>query len=365
MTAQLYPTLAITVTISQASLAKLKEQFTTVHYYPIEGDKLFPEHLASEVDVWYSRFSGLPKFITKYEQIPRTKFVQLTSAGANVVLKTPLFQDPEAQKHVSICNASGIHVKSIPQQVIAMIINLYMSLHIQTYLTRSKAAWPSRQEIADAAGKHIESGSNIGSESLIGKRAGMLGYGHIARETARVLKAMNVNIIAANSSGTRRIDDGYIIPGTGDKDGIVPSAYYSTTDPESFREFLSKCDILVASLPSTAETHYILTADLLKQLPDGAVLVNVGRGDLARSEDLLAALDAPGGLSGVALDVTDPEPLTAGHPLYTHPKAIITPHSSGDFVGYFESITDLLVANIKQVRRTGKLMNVVDPVKGY
>lgn len=83
------------------------------------------------------------------------------------------------------------------------------------------------------------------------------------------------------------------------------------------------------------------------------------------SDDLLAALDAEGGLAGVGLDVTDPEPLPDKHPLFTHPQAIVTPHTSGGVEGYMDKVADLLVANIKRVRSGGKPMNKVDPEKGY
>lgn len=83
------------------------------------------------------------------------------------------------------------------------------------------------------------------------------------------------------------------------------------------------------------------------------------------SEDILAALDAPGGLEGVALDVTDPEPLTDGHPLFTHPRAIITPHTSGSFEGYYDSGADVLLFQAGRLKAGQKPVNIIDPVKGY
>lgn len=67
----------------------------------------------------------------------------------------------------------------------------------------------------------------------------------------------------------------------------------------------------------------------------------------------------------MGLDVTDPEPLPKGHALFTHPRAVITPHCSADFAGYFDAGADLLIANVKRVREGGELMNVVDREKGY
>lgn len=84
------------------------------------------------------------------------------------------------------------------------------------------------------------------------------------------------------------------------------------------------------------------------------------------AEDLLGALDAPDGLSGVALDVTDPEPLPAGHPLFTHPSAIVTGHTSGNFEYYCEAGADILIAQLKRLKVDGQgPMNIVDPSKGY
>lgn len=76
-------------------------------------------------------------------------------------------------------------------------------------------------------------------------------------------------------------------------------------------------------------------------------------------------MDKPNGLLAVGLDVTDPEPLPDGHALLTHPRAVITPHMSADFAGYFDAGVDLLIANVERVRNGGEWMNRVDPEKGY
>lgn len=68
---------------------------------------------------------------------------------------------------------------------------------------------------------------------------------------------------------------------------------------------------------------------------------------------------------GAALDVTDPEPLTAGHPLFTHPCVIVTPHTSGSFEGYFDSGADVLLAQKKSIDAGKGPINVIDPKKGY
>lgn len=113
--------------------------------------------------------------------------------------------------------------------------------------------------------------------------------------------------------------------------GSLPEKYFSTKDPKSLEAFLKECDVLVASLPDIPQTRYMLDAEKLCEsslnyrvvqltmpalLKPHAVFVNVGRGSLVRSDDIIKALDAPNGLFYAALDVTDPEPLPDGHPLW-------------------------------------------------
>jgi phosphoglycerate dehydrogenase-like enzyme len=83
------------------------------------------------------------------------------------------------------------------------------------------------------------------------------------------------------------------------------------------------------------------------------------------SDLLLEALDAEGGLDSIALDVTDPEPLPDNHPFFTHPRVIITPHTSGGVEGYLDKAADLLIANVEQIRSGGEPINKVDWKKGY
>ncbi|WVQ99102.1 hypothetical protein IAU59_006234 [Kwoniella sp. CBS 9459] len=355
-----FSVVVITVAVSDGVLGRIKAQFETVHYHP---DGQVPENHAREADIWYTAWLGLPKSIESLSQVPKTKVVQLSSAGANNFLGTPLMSSEEAREQIKVCSSSGIHTLSIPQYVVSNVVNLYMKLQIQFHLARSDAEWPSRDRVVEAAGHSAK--KHPGNRTLYGKTVGLLGYGHIARETARLFKAFNCKIIAANSKGDRRPEEGYRIPGTGDVDGSLPETLYSTNDSESFATFLSSSDILVASLPSTPQTTYMLTEKHLSLLPEGAVFVNVGRGDLVRSEDILAALNAPSGLWGAVLDVTDPEPLPAGHALFTHPSVIVTPHTSGSFENYFDAGAEVLLVQGQRLKEGKDPINVVDAVKGY
>nr|GFD25979.1 D-isomer specific 2-hydroxyacid dehydrogenase [Tanacetum cinerariifolium] len=131
----------------------------------------------------------------------------------------------------------------------------------------------------------------------------------------------------------------------------LPEKYFSTKDAKSLEAFLQECDVLVASLPDTAQTRYMLDAKKL--------------GSLIRSGDIIKALDTPDGLFGAALDVTDPEPLPDNHPLWTHPKVFVTPHLSGDTEGEFDIAAEIAIANAERLRKGDKPHNMVDYTRGY
>jgi glyoxylate/hydroxypyruvate reductase len=131
--------------------------------------------------------------------------------------------------------------------------------------------------------------------------------------------------------------------------------------------FLARTDILVVLVPLTPETKGILNASLFRKLArDGVlgapVVINAGRGGLQVEDDIVAALN-DGTLGAVTLDVFNTEPLPADHPLWSHPRATITPHNAADSDP--DAISDYVVAQIEAYERGAQLRNVVDRKRGY
>ena len=215
---------------------------------------------------------------------------------------------------------------------------------------------------------------------FVGQRLGVLGYGAIGRQTARVGAAMGMDVVAytAGPKETKesKRDKGYIVPGTGDLEGDIPGRWFSGTDKASLHEFLGQdLDVLLISVPLTEKTRGMLGREefeiLGKKGGRHTFVVNISRGKIVVQEELIAALEAfestggERGLRGAALDVADPEPLPDGHPLFSAPNAIVTPHVSGLSVAYGERAARVLEVNVRNWAEGRELINVVDRGRGY
>jgi len=129
-------------------------------------------------------------------------------------------------------------------------------------------------------------------------------------------------------------------------------------------DVVESADHLVLSLPATASTRALLDARLLSRVKPGAHLINIARGSIVDQNALLDALDN-GPLGFATLDVTDPEPLPEGHPLYTHPKVRLTPHVSSNYQAVRQVLFEKVSENLSRFARGEPLGDLVDPAAGY
>jgi len=134
--------------------------------------------------------------------------------------------------------------------------------------------------------------------------------------------------------------------------------------PDRLADLLGVSDVVVIGLPLTKATHHLFTRERFAQMQRHAILINVTRGEIVRGEDVLAAVDE-GLIWGAGLDVTDPEPLPKDHPLWRHPRVIVTPHTAGGSPRRAGRVISTFCENLRRLRDGRPLLALIDKQKGY
>jgi len=276
----------------------------------------------------------------------RLRWIHSGSAGVGGSI-TPTLVDAD----VVFTNSAGVHGPPMAETVVGMILHFFRGFDL--------AVRGMHGERWDPEAFYAEPG-RIGE--LGGSRIGIVGLGGVGREIAWRCAALGAEV-----SGVRRsADEDEILrvrPRERENDGWAARVRV-LGGVDALDRLAAVSGVLVICAPSTAETRGAIDADLLARLPEGALLVNVSRGDLVDEKALVAALEA-GRLGGAALDVAASEPLPAGHPLWSAPGVFVTPHVSAVTDRYWERETALIVDNLERFATGRPLRNVVDPRRGY
>ncbi len=246
---------------------------------------------------------------------------------------------PLVGPHVTICNAHGAHNISTAEWTIASI--LAMLKYVPFYLDVQRAA---RWKLRFGASAHYASITGdtrpiyppVMLEELTGKTVLLVGYGAIGKEIERMLAPFDVEMLRL--ARTARTDPP--VHAVGDLDSLLPQA-----------------QIVVLILPSTAETRWLIGSRQLALMKQGTLLVNAARGPVVDTNALVDALNA--GHIRAALDVTDPEPLPDGHPLWSCPNLLITPHVGGSSPQFAPRAVRTAAAELRRYIAGEPLKNVV------
>jgi len=182
--------------------------------------------------------------------------------------------------------------------------------------------------------------------SLYGRHVVIIGAGGIALELIRLLEPFGTTVTVVRRSA----------------EPVAGAA--RTVQTSALHEVLPDADVVVVAAALTADTRHLIGAPELALMNRNANLVNVGRGPLIDTDALVAAL-AAGSIAGAALDVTDPEPLPDGHPLWTEPRCLITPHSADTPEMTAPLLAERIRLNVLAFLGDGRFVGVVDPQRGY
>ena len=221
---------------------------------------------------------------------------------------------------LTFCNAGGVHEEATGELTLALILASLRGIP-QAAVAQSTGTWNHQQH-----------------PGLVDKRVLVLGAGGVSKEICSRLAPFGVEITRV--ARTARSDEFGPIHSISDLSDLIPQA-----------------DIVVLAVLLSEETRGMVDAKFLSLMKDDALLVNVARGPVVNTADLVAALAT--GRIMAALDVTDPEPLPADHPLWSSPRTLITPHLGGDTGAFKPRIERLLRQQIERAVRGEALLNVI------
>jgi phosphoglycerate dehydrogenase-like enzyme len=282
-------------------------------FYRADGDD-FPGTI-DEVAFYVLPYMKGPAVLARAADMPKLQVVQTLTAGYEEFL-------PLVPPGVTLCNAAGLHDTSTAELAIALAL---------------------------ASGRHLDdfARNQIGGvwrfafgRALADQRVLIIGYGHIGQAIEQRLGGFEV---ASVTRVARRARTG-------------PPEVHPVED---LHRLLPQADVAFVIAPHTPQTEGLIGARELALLPDGALLVNVARGKLVDTDALVAELSA--GRIRAALDVTDPEPLPADHPLWRQPGVLISPHVGGASSAFFPRADRLMAAQLSRFVAGQPLENVVKP----
>ncbi|MGJ8644196.1 MAG: D-2-hydroxyacid dehydrogenase [Luteolibacter sp.] len=268
-----------------------------------------------------------PEFLKKATNL---RWVQVMSAGVDRYISIDPLMENDA---IVLTNYRAVHGPAIADHAMAMLL----------YQTRNLGFYAAEQQ----KGRWSRGGAKSEAIALEGKTMLVVGVGGIGTEIAKRAHGFGMRVI-----GTRRSDT------------PSPDFIEKTGKPEDLLAFLPEADVVALAVPLTPETKDLLDAEAFAAMKDGTYLINIARGKVVNTDAMIAALKS-GKLAAACLDVTDPEPLTKDHPLWSLPNVIITPHVASRSEVTNQRRAALLRENLRRFASGEPLLNVIDKKLGY
>ncbi len=262
----------------------------------------------------------------QFARAKKLKWVHVMSAGVEHALFPALIDSD-----VVVTNAKNVYGPQIADHAFAFLLALTRRLNI-TIPKQGSEEWPRGRE---------------GMFELNGKTAVIIGVGGIGGNIAQRAHGFGMKVIAVDP---RDLPPGNVV------NQVVP--------PDRLDEVIPQADVVFVSAPHTKKSEKMMGAREFELMKKGSYFIAVSRGKVYDMNGLVKALDS-GRLAGAGVDVTDPEPLPKGHPLWKFPNVVITPHSAGGSDRLNERINALITENVRRFAAGQPLLNVVNKREGY
>jgi len=327
-------TLLISIKEDKAAFARLRDIYPMIDirvgpWIDDVGQKM-PVELMKGTDILLCEMP--PDNFNDFDQL---KWIQLTSAGYAQVLDLPIIE-----RKIRVTNGLGNFDGPIAEWNILMMLFWHRNM-LEQLANQKNKIWNRDVRY---------------QKDLFGSTIGFWGYGGIARETARLAKAMHLNVWVMTRDGSiAKRPLTYRVEGTGDPEGVLPDRVFSTERKE---EFLGGLDYLFITMPLTPATKGLIGEHELRMLKPTAVLINPARAAIIDEQIFIRCLKE-NWIRGASLDVHYAYPLPPEHPLWTMPNLVMTPHISGSAASpyFFQRIYDILAQNLARYVSGQPLLN--------
>ncbi len=312
----------VMIDAQQTHKDRLRREFPDIDFVFTDSGHIADEIAGAQVLLGWSKLDGL------LDHADVLVWVQNVGAGVEQIVS-----DDFRSRDLILTNGSGIMAPNIAEHVIGLMLALARRFPDLLEAQR-KQRWKGDVDSTSVT-------------ELGGQTALLVGVGEIGLQIARRLAAFDMTVLGVRRSA-----------------GDPPEHVEEVGSFDDLPQLVKRADHVISSVPHTPETIGIFNADLFARFKQGARFYNVGRGTSVVQPDLIAVLES-GQLSGAGLDVTDPEPLPEGDPLWTAPNVIITAHTSGATPRFRDRLFDLFTDNLHRYIAGDDLRNVVDQERGY
>ncbi len=302
-----------------------------------EVEQLSEQQLA-EVEVLYTR-----KILPDPEHVPNLRWIQFHWAGIDDFVEHSLLRS-----EVKITTLSGAAVTQMAEFALTMML---------------AAAHHLPQMLADQREKRWAEDrfTRFRPQELRESTVGIVGYGSVGRELARLCQALGARVLATKRDLKQLEQSDYMPEGRGDSQAEIPARIYP---PQALGSMATECDFLVLTVPLTPGTRGLVNAKVLGKMKQSAYLVDLSRGGVVDHGALVEALKEER-IAGAALDVFPVEPIPANSPLWELRNVILSPHVAGTSGKYLERAAELFAENLRRYVTNEPLLNLFDPERGY
>lgn len=331
----------VTIPFSEAEIQRLRDLSPRLRItvQPVREPAEISKEVWARTEVLYT-----DRVLPQPEQVSALRWVQFHYAGIDFALELPLLRRPD----ITFTTLSGAAAPQMAEFALTMILAMGHRL-LDLAAHQGRAEWPR------------ERWERFRPIELNSSTVGIVGYGSIGREIARLLRAFGATVLAAKRDVMNPEDTGYTIPGLGDPGGDLFHRLYPY---QAMNSMLKDCDFVVVTTPITAETRGMIGINELTSMKPSAFLINLARGGVVDQAALQQVLQERK-IAGAALDVFTEEPLPPTSPLWKMPNVLISPHVGGMSQNYNQRAVDLFAENLRRYLTGISLLNLFDLNKGY